>query len=92
MLHQIAMRVQDEELACTFVKLRRDLHNIKLAMCAAEHQELLEDAMEAEQERGIEMHGPASTVSDVIPEALSPTLRNCGLTRMNITARRFSVF
>ena len=86
------MRQQDQDLARTLVSLRRDLHEVKLARCAAEHRELLEDAMEAEEERDDELHGRAGQVCDALPEARSPALRNYGLTRMNITARRFSVF
>ncbi|ELU10829.1 hypothetical protein CAPTEDRAFT_223646 [Capitella teleta] len=82
------MKEQDEELARTLVKLRRELHKLKLERCSAEHRALLEDAIDAEQE----LHEPSCRISDSIPEALSPTLRNYGLTRMNITARRFSVF
>jgi hypothetical protein len=82
------MRKQDEELAGTLIRLRRELHHLKLERCSAEHRALLDDAIEAEQEQ----REPSFRISDSLPEALSPTLRNHGLTRMNISARRFSVF
>ena len=88
MLFQTEMRAQDQVLARTLIRLRDDLRQIKLQRSCARHQEILEDAMDQEEER--EILGELSC--DYIPDAFSPTLKQAGLTKLNIETRRFSVF
>ena len=82
------MRAQDQVLARTLIRLRDDLRQVKLQRSCAEHQEILEDAMDLEEER--EILGELSC--DYIPDPFSPTLKQAGLTKLNIETRRFSVF
>ena len=82
------MRTQDQVLARTLIRLRDDLREVKLQRSCAAHEELLEDAMDIEEEREI-----LSELScDYIPNPFSPTLKQAGLTKLNIETRRFSVF
>ncbi|XP_005353243.1 protein FAM167B isoform X1 [Microtus ochrogaster] len=73
------MRAQDRQLAGQLLKLRAQLHRLKVDQACHLHQELLDEAeLELELESGIGL-------------ALAPPLRHLGLTRMNITARRFTL-
>jgi len=83
----LSMQQLDQELARTLIALRRDIHNVKLQMSYARHQEDLEEAIEIEEQRD-----DLGELCDDLPDQFSPALRNCGVTRMNIHSRRFSVF
>ncbi|XP_037355885.1 protein FAM167B [Talpa occidentalis] len=65
------MQAQDQQLAGQLLRLRAQLHRLKVDQACHLHQELLDEAeMELE---------------------LAPPLRHLGLTRMNISARRFTL-
>ncbi|XP_077006611.1 protein FAM167B [Tamandua tetradactyla] len=73
------MQAQDRHLAGQLLRLRAQLHRLKVDQACHLHQELLDEAeldMELEPGAGL---------------ALAPPLRHLGLTRMNISARRFTL-
>ncbi|XP_069864809.1 protein FAM167B [Dipodomys merriami] len=73
------MQAQDRQLAGQLLRLRAQLHRLKVDQACHLHQELLDEAeLELELEPGAGL-------------ALAPTLRHLGLTRMNISARRFTL-
>ena len=76
---QREMQAQDRQLAGQLLRLRAQLHRLKVDQVCHLHQELLNEAeMELEMEPGAGL-------------ALAPPLRHLGLTRMNISARRFTL-
>lgn len=76
---QQEMRAQDRQLAGQLLRLRAQLHRLKVDQACHLHQELLDEAeLELELESGTGL-------------ALAPPLRHLGLTRMNISARRFTL-
>ncbi|XP_014989585.3 protein FAM167B isoform X2 [Macaca mulatta] len=73
------MHAQDRQLAGQLLRLRAQLHRLKMDQACHLHQELLDEAeLELELEPGAGL-------------ALAPLLRHLGLTRMNISARRFTL-
>nr|XP_019585718.1 PREDICTED: protein FAM167B isoform X1 [Rhinolophus sinicus] len=73
------MRAQDQQLAGQLLHLRAQLHRLKVDQACHLHQELLDEAqLELELEPGAGL-------------ALPPPLRHLGLTRMNLSARRFTL-
>lgn len=73
------MQAQDRQLAGQLLRLRAQLHRLKVDQACHLHQELLDEAeLELELEPGAGL-------------ALAPPLRHLGLTRMNISARRFTL-
>ncbi|XP_044092286.1 protein FAM167B isoform X2 [Mustela nigripes] len=73
------MRAQDQQLAGQLLRLRAQLHRLKVDQACHLHRELLDEAeLELELEPGAGL-------------ALAPPLRHLGLTRMNISARRFTL-
>ncbi|XP_008155231.2 protein FAM167B [Eptesicus fuscus] len=73
------MQAQDRQLAGQLLRLRAQLHRLKVDQACHLHQELLDEAeLELELEPGACL-------------ALAPPLRHLGLTRMNISARRFTL-
>lgn len=76
---QREMQAQDRQLAGQLLRLRAQLHRLKVDQACHLHQELLDEAeLELELEPGAGL-------------ALAPPLRHLGLTRMNISARRFTL-
>ncbi|XP_016075215.1 PREDICTED: protein FAM167B [Miniopterus natalensis] len=75
------MQAQDRLLAGQLLRLRAQLHRLKVDQVCHLHQELLD---EAELELELELEPGAGL-------ALAPPLRHLGLTRMNISARRFTL-
>ncbi|XP_006895023.1 PREDICTED: protein FAM167B [Elephantulus edwardii] len=73
------MQVQDRQLAGQLLRLRAQLHRLKVDQACHRHQELLD---EAELELELEPGGGL---------ALASPLRHLGLTRMNISSRRFTL-
>ncbi|XP_037005362.2 protein FAM167B [Artibeus jamaicensis] len=73
------MQAQDRQLAKQLLRLRAQLHRLKVDQACHLHQELLDEAeLELELEPGAGL-------------ALAPPLRHLGLTRMNISTRRFTL-
>ncbi|XP_068924193.1 protein FAM167B [Petaurus breviceps papuanus] len=88
------MQAQDRELAGQLLRLRSRMHQLKVEQICRQHQELLDDAeLEAEAEglgfgEAEELLSPGSLRPTRL---LAPPLRDIGLTRMNINARRFTL-
>lgn len=76
---QREMQAQDRQLAGQLLRLRAQLHQLKVDQACHQHQELLD---EAELELELE---PWACL------ALTRSLRHLGLTRMNISTRRFTL-
>lgn len=85
------MRQQDQQLARQLLQLRVEVQRLRLLhSCLATSCLLEEVASGAEEARMLE----TSDLCDLPPdlrETFSPVLREMGLTRMNITSRRFSL-
>ncbi|XP_046335332.1 protein FAM167A-like [Haliotis rufescens] len=81
------MRTQDQTLARQFLTIKQDIAQVKLRRSCEEHQEMLED-VQSELEELNEM----SDVLDLPVSSLSDTpLKQLGITRMNMSRRRFSM-
>ncbi|XP_059174150.1 serine/arginine repetitive matrix protein 1-like [Physella acuta] len=80
------MRSQDQMLARQLLTIRQDIHQLKLKRCTEEHQDLLDD-FQSELE---DLH-EFSYVLD-LPKPLygNNPLKHIGVTRLNLSARRFS--
>ncbi|KAK3611267.1 hypothetical protein CHS0354_004916 [Potamilus streckersoni] len=82
-----AMRFQDQELARQFLSIRHDIHQLKLQRSCEEHKEMLEDITQ-ELEEAHELDGLCDLP---FPHSVNEfSLRHIGVTRMNLSARRFS--
>lgn len=81
------MRSQDQELARTLLALRHDIHQLKLKRSYEEHKEML-DNVKCEMEEVQEM----KEVCDLPIDTLENPLKRLGVTPMNISSRRFSIF
>ncbi|KAG8506280.1 Protein FAM167A [Galemys pyrenaicus] len=84
------MRLQDEQLARQLMRLRGDIHQLKIEQTCDLHRRMLSDASCELQER--------DELSDLLCESplaasfsLSTPLRLIGVTKMNISSRRFSL-
>ncbi|XP_076457202.1 uncharacterized protein LOC143291262 [Babylonia areolata] len=80
------MRTQDQQLARQLLTIRSDLHRLKLARSCEEHQDLLDDVQSELEE--LEEFADVLDLPTVITD--SP-LKHLGVTRMNFSARRFSI-
>lgn len=86
-MSQEEMRTQDQTLARQFLTIKQDIAQLKLRRSCEEHQEMLED-VQSELEELNEM----SDVLDLPVSSLSDTpLKQLGITRMNMSRRRFSM-
>jgi hypothetical protein len=80
------MRHQDQILAKTFLKLRSDIHKLKLQWSCEDHKDLLDDTRQDIQEVKV-----LKMICDRTLEHLrSDHLRKFGVTKMNIATRQFS--
>ena len=86
-IFQHDMRSQDQELARTLLALRHDIHQLKLKRSYEEHKEML-DNVKCEMEEVQEM----KEVCDLPIDTLENPLKRLGVTPMNISSRRFSIF
>lgn len=85
------MRQQDQQLARQLMQLRIELQRVRLLRSCNNHQALVDEVRnEAEEARTFESSDLCDMPQD-LREAFSPVLREIGVTRMNITSRRFSL-
>ncbi|KAG8011254.1 hypothetical protein GBF38_005963 [Nibea albiflora] len=84
------MRLQDQQLARQLMRLRNDIHKLKIEQMCHLHRRMLNDATFGLEER--------DELSDLLCECpvtpglgLSAPLRLIGVTKMNINSRRFSL-
>ena len=80
------MREMDQSLASQLMNIRDDLQRLKLQRRYQETKDIVEEAKVGEQKDDID------NVCDIPRGPFSPTLKQYGVTRMNINARRFSVY
>ncbi|CAG2256642.1 unnamed protein product [Mytilus edulis] len=82
----VEMRLEDQSLAKKFLKLRSDIHKLKLKWSCKEHEDMIEDTQDdIEDVQALQM------ICDRPLEPLrSEHLRKFGVTKMNIASRRFS--
>ncbi|XP_060074920.1 protein FAM167B-like [Ylistrum balloti] len=81
------MRSQDQALARTLLSLRHDIHQLKLQRSCDAHKDMLEEVkldMEDIQE--------IRDISDSPSDVLENPFKHLGVTPMNLSARRFSIF
>ncbi|XP_020928490.1 protein FAM167A [Sus scrofa] len=84
------MRLQDQQLARQLMRLRSDIHKLKIEQTCDLHRRMLNDATYELEER--------DELSDLFCDAplassfsLSAPLKLIGVTKMNINSRRFSL-
>ncbi|XP_063079128.1 protein FAM167A isoform X2 [Engraulis encrasicolus] len=87
---ELEMRVQDQQLARQLMRLRGDIHKLKIEQTCHLHRRMLNDATYGLEER--------DELSDLLCDGpltpgfgLSAPLRLIGVTKMNINSRRFSL-
>uniref|UniRef100_A0A1A8M5M5 Family with sequence similarity 167, member B n=2 Tax=Nothobranchius TaxID=28779 RepID=A0A1A8M5M5_9TELE len=84
------MQVQDNHLARQLIRLRVEIHRLKVEQVCHRHKEMLDDATyeleECEEESDLLCDIPMKAAF-----ALSTPLKHLGLTKMNINSRRFSL-
>ncbi|RVE56990.1 hypothetical protein OJAV_G00211950 [Oryzias javanicus] len=84
------MQVQDNRLARQLIRLRGEIHRLKVEQVCHRHKEMLDDASYELEECGEE----SDLLCDIPMKAafaLSTPLKHLGLTKMNINSRRFSL-
>lgn len=84
------MQVQDNRLARQLIRLRGEIHRLKVEQVCHRHKEMLDDATYELEECGEEL----DLLCDIPMKAafaLSTPLKHLGLTKMNINSRRFSL-
>lgn len=84
------MQLQDNRLARQLIRLRTEIHRLKVEQVCNRHKEMLEDATYELEECGEE----SDLLCDIPMKAafaLSTPLKHIGLTKMNINSRRFSL-
>ncbi|XP_061599930.1 protein FAM167A [Cololabis saira] len=84
------MQVQDNRLARQLIRLRGEIHRLKVEQVCDRHKEMLDDATyeleECDEESDLLCDIPMKAAF-----ALSTPLKHLGLTKMNINSRRFSL-
>uniref|UniRef100_G3NW69 Family with sequence similarity 167 member B n=1 Tax=Gasterosteus aculeatus TaxID=69293 RepID=G3NW69_GASAC len=84
------MQVQDNRLARQLIRLRGEIHRLKVEQVCDRHKEMLDDASyeleECDEESDLLCDIPMKAAF-----ALSTPLKHLGLTKMNINSRRFSL-
>ncbi|TNM95644.1 hypothetical protein fugu_016727 [Takifugu bimaculatus] len=84
------MQVQDNRLARQLIRLRGEIHQLKVEQVCHRHKEMLDDATYELEECGEE----SDLLCDIPMRAafaLSNPLKHLGLTKMNLNSRRFSL-
>ena len=81
------MRSQDQELARTLLTLRQDIQQLKLKRSYEDHKEMLDD-VQCDMEEVQEM----KDVCDLPIDTPENPLKRLGVTPMNFSSRRFSIF
>lgn len=80
------LRRQDQSLARQLLGIRHELSSLKLAASCEEHQDLLDDAQDQMEELK-----ELSRFADFPPDKRGDSpLRQIGVTKMNLSSRRFS--
>lgn len=81
------MRTQDQDIARKLLSLRHEMHALKLQWSCDDHQDMLDEAQCDLQE----MH-ELQDICDTPLDSVQPhPLKQIGVTKMNLNARRFSI-
>ncbi|XP_061751584.1 protein FAM167A [Nerophis ophidion] len=84
------MQVQDNHLARQLIRLRGEIHKLKVEQVCERHKEMLDNATyeleECDEDSDLLCDIPMKATF-----ALSTPLKHLGLTKMNINSRRFSL-
>ncbi|XP_074018221.1 protein FAM167B isoform X2 [Numenius arquata] len=87
---ELEMQAADQRLAQQLMRLRGQLHQLKVEQACHQHKEMLDDAT-----FGLEgCEEDSDLLCNIPPKAaflLSMPLKHIGVTRMNINSRRFSL-
>ncbi|XP_038051465.1 protein FAM167A-like [Patiria miniata] len=87
-----AMKSQDHVLAMQLMRLRSEIQQLRLQRSISAHKELIEDAAYSMEEEIEQKTGLCDTpVIGVFLPGLDNPLKDFGVTRMNLNARRFSL-
>ncbi|XP_022103644.1 protein FAM167A-like [Acanthaster planci] len=87
-----AMKSQDHVLAMQLMRLRSEIQQLRLQRSITEHKELIEDAAYSMEEELEQKTGLCDTpVLGIFLPGLDNPLKDFGVTRMNLNARRFSL-
>ncbi len=81
------MRSQDQQIARRLLSLRQDIHQLKLQRSCEEHQEMLDDA-QSEMEELDDLPDVLDLPADYLNN--NNPYKHLGVTRMNLSTRRFS--
>ncbi|KAG2460873.1 LCK kinase, partial [Polypterus senegalus] len=85
-----AMQVQDNQLARQLIKLRSEIHRLKVEQICHRHKEMLDDATygleECEEDSDLLCDIPLKAAF-----SLSTPLKHIGVTKMNINSRRLRI-
>lgn len=84
------MQMQDNRLARQLIRLRVEIHRLKVEQVCHRHKEMLDDATYELEE----CEEDSDLLCDIPMKAaftLSTTLKHIGLTKMNLNSRRFSL-
>ncbi|KAB5562167.1 hypothetical protein PHYPO_G00014880 [Pangasianodon hypophthalmus] len=84
------MHVQDQQLALQLMRLHGDLNKLKIEQACKQHRKMLNDATFELEER-YEMLDLLCDVPVTSGFGLSAPLKLIGITKMNISSRRFSL-
>lgn len=84
---QLAMRTQDQDIARKLLSLRQEMNALKLQWSCDEHKDMLEEA-QCDLE---EMHELQNICDTPIDSGQPYQLKQIGVTKMNLNARRFSI-
>lgn len=84
---QLAMRTQDQDIARKLLSLRQEMNALKLQWSCDEHKEMLEEA-QCDLE---EMHELQDICDTPLDSGQPYQLKQIGVTKMNLNARRFSI-
>ncbi|XP_064652288.1 protein FAM167A-like [Lineus longissimus] len=86
----IAMRGEDQAIARRLITIRQEIHELKLEWSCDEHKMVLEEAREELDEDDL-LAELCDSPLDIGPLSPMAPFKELGITRMNISRRRFSV-
>ncbi|KAJ8036976.1 hypothetical protein HOLleu_17659 [Holothuria leucospilota] len=92
---KLAMKSQDHALAMQLMQLRSEIQQVKLQKSCEEHKDLIEDKRyslteELEDEKWGLCDLPLTNNNE--DQGFADPLKDIGVTKMNLSSRRFSIF
>ena len=87
-----AMKLQDQEIARQLISIRLEIQRLRLQQAVQTHKTILENvALDVEVEKELSTDYCESVEFKTTPYSESAHVRDMGLTKMNLTNRRFSL-